>query len=72
MRNNLLQTKNIIDYWSWVERFTPPTAYKNDSALKVVLGDKEIPWLNRSKFEQYEDETHTWRYTVYVGVNILR
>ncbi|WP_038539685.1 hypothetical protein [endosymbiont of Acanthamoeba sp. UWC8] len=65
MHNNLSQAKNIIDYWSWVERFTPPTLFDNDSAIKTVLGDQEIPWLNP---DYSEDETHTWLYSVYVGV----
>ncbi|MBA8666883.1 hypothetical protein H1Q59_03125 [Holosporaceae bacterium 'Namur'] len=68
MHNNLSQAKNIIDYWSWVERFTPPIQTEDNNTLKLVLSDKEIPWFNHTEFQHYEDEMHTWCYTVYIGI----
>jgi hypothetical protein len=43
--------KNIVDYWSSVERFTPPQVdTKDNSVQKEVSQHKDMPWVSPERF----------------------
>lgn len=66
--------KGVIDYWTCVERFTPPKVETKivsqtiESIQKEVLRAKDIPWENRKRFEHKVTPNYTKVYTVFLGV----
>ncbi|NRB11310.1 MAG: hypothetical protein HRU35_06855, partial [Rickettsiaceae bacterium] len=66
--------ENILDYWFAVEQFTPckvETEQKLGDVQdiqKEVLGDKDIPWINRERFKNHvKTDKNTWVYTICLG-----
>ena len=69
---------NRIDFWNSIEKFTPceieidnekkPPFVKN--IQKEVLGDYDLPWLDKDKkrFKHFETKEKSWVYTVFLGI----
>ena len=67
---------NVLRYWALVEEFTPPEIEKEYKTPKTksiqseVFADRDIPWLEKKRFETHESTNeHEWEYTVFLGVN---
>ena len=72
--HNINSSKNIIDYWASVERFTPPQIEtKNtigyiESIQQTTLGSKDVPWQSRERFQHKKTPHHTRVYTIFLGI----
>ncbi len=66
--------KDILKFWTSVEKFIPFEVKTEqlpegvDSIQKEVLADQDIPWLNTHRFGHSETKTHSWVYTVFIGI----
>ncbi|AIL65324.1 hypothetical protein NOVO_04735 [Rickettsiales bacterium Ac37b] len=74
------ETKNIIDFWSSVEKFTLPKIDNNKVTENLVLIEKEVqgnynlPWAieNQQRLKLIETEEYTFFHTVFLGITKCR
>lgn len=71
-----LESKNIIDFWNSVEKFTPcqietdndKKPFRVENIQREVLGNYDLPWLNKERFKKHvPTQKETWVYTVFLG-----
>jgi hypothetical protein len=65
---------DILSFWKAVEQLTPFNVETEKisgnvkSIQKEVLGEKDIPWLNKDRFLFKKTDSHTWVYTTFLGI----
>ena len=66
--------ENIVDYWVTAERFIPHKVDTKNiigyikSIQATVLEQKDIAWQSRERFQHKTTPSHTWVYTVFLGI----
>ncbi len=59
---------NKLEAWHKVEFLTPYSLQWDKDEDYLIQADRHIPWLEHDKYRLFETDTHTYRFTLYLGV----
>lgn len=68
--------QKIINFWNSIEKFTPcqietdneKKPYRVENIQREVLGNYDLPWLNKGRFKHLETIDKRWSYEVFLGI----